>query len=130
MHMRLSGCQHGLVKVPAMRLHGRRLSEGLMRPASVVEALEPGQLDVQGARRRIIRASTKPRWPPDSLICTEPVHYVGMRIDCLELFARILSISSPEKLAINIETAPYRVKQLAHRSEKIQICARRIAKFN
>ncbi len=38
-----------MVEVPAMRLHGRRLSERLVRPAGVAEALEFGQLDVQGA---------------------------------------------------------------------------------
>ncbi len=38
-----------MAEVPVIRLHGRRLPERLMRPAGVVEALEFGQLDVQGA---------------------------------------------------------------------------------
>ncbi len=38
-----------MVEVFIIRLHGRCLSERLMRPAGVVEALEFGQLDVQGA---------------------------------------------------------------------------------
>ena len=38
-----------MVEVFIMRLHGRALSECLMRPVGVVEALEFGQLDVQGA---------------------------------------------------------------------------------
>ena len=39
-----------------MRLHGRRLSERLMRPAGVAEALEFGQLGVQGADARLAQA--------------------------------------------------------------------------
>ncbi len=38
-----------MVEVFIIRLHGRCLSERLMRPVGVVEALEFGQLDVQGA---------------------------------------------------------------------------------
>ncbi len=38
-----------MVEVFIIRLHGRALSERLMRPVGVVEALEFGQLDVQGA---------------------------------------------------------------------------------
>ncbi len=38
-----------MFEVFIIRLHGRALSERLMRPAGVVEALEFGQLDVQGA---------------------------------------------------------------------------------
>ncbi len=38
-----------MVEVPVIRLHGRRLSERLMRAAGVAEALEFGQLDVEGA---------------------------------------------------------------------------------
>ena len=38
-----------MVEVFIIRLHGRALSERLMRPVVVVEALEFGQLDVQGA---------------------------------------------------------------------------------
>ena len=38
-----------MVEVPIIRLHGCHLSERLMRPIVVVEALEFGQLDVQGA---------------------------------------------------------------------------------
>ncbi len=38
-----------MVEVFIMRLHGGALSERLMRPIGVVEALEFGQLDVQGA---------------------------------------------------------------------------------
>ncbi len=42
-----SGGQRALVEGAAIRLHGRRLSERLMRPAGAAEALEPGQLGVQ-----------------------------------------------------------------------------------
>ena len=38
-----------MVEVFIIRLHGRALSERLMRPVGVVEALEFGQFDVQGA---------------------------------------------------------------------------------
>ncbi len=38
-----------MVEVFIIRLHGRCLSERLVRPAVVAEALEFGQLDVQGA---------------------------------------------------------------------------------
>ena len=44
-----SGGKRALVEVPAMRLHGRRLSGSLMRPAGAAEALEFGRLDVEGA---------------------------------------------------------------------------------
>ena len=46
-HVRLSGGKCTLVEVFIIRLHGRALSERLMRPAGVAEALEPGQLDAQ-----------------------------------------------------------------------------------
>ena len=38
-----------MVEVFIIRLHGHRLPERLMRPIGVVEALEFGQLAVQGA---------------------------------------------------------------------------------
>ncbi len=38
-----------MVEVPFIRLHGSRLPERLMRAVGVAEALEFGQLDVQGA---------------------------------------------------------------------------------
>ncbi len=50
-----SGGQRALVEVPIIRLHGRRLSERLMRPAGAAEALEPGRLDVQGAHAAKLR---------------------------------------------------------------------------
>ena len=42
-----------MVEVFIIRLHGRALSERLMRPAGVVEALEFGQLDVQRAHAQL-----------------------------------------------------------------------------
>ncbi len=47
-----------MVEVFIIRLHGRRLSERLMRAAVVAEAPEFGQLDVQGAHAR--RAGAEP----------------------------------------------------------------------
>ena len=47
--MRLFRRQVRFVEVFIIRLHGRRLPERLMRPVVVVEALEFGQLDVQGS---------------------------------------------------------------------------------
>ncbi len=45
-----------MVEVFIIRLHGRCLSERLMRPVVVVEALEFGQLDVQGADAQLAGA--------------------------------------------------------------------------
>ena len=47
-----------------MRLHGCRLSERLMRPAGVAEAIEPGQLDVEGAHAQLTGAGLRNlQWP-------------------------------------------------------------------
>ncbi len=48
-----SGGKRALVEVFIIRLHGRRLSERLMRAAVVVEALEFSQLDVEGAHAQL-----------------------------------------------------------------------------
>ncbi len=45
-----------MVEVPIIRLHGRALSESLMRPAGVAEALEFGQLGVQRAHAQLAGA--------------------------------------------------------------------------
>ncbi len=51
-----SGGKRALVEVFIIRLHGRALSERLMRPAGVAEALEFGRLDVQGADAELATA--------------------------------------------------------------------------
>ncbi len=45
-----------MVEVPVIRLHGSRLPERLMRAVGVAEALEFGQLDVQGADAQLADA--------------------------------------------------------------------------
>ncbi len=45
-----------MVEVFIIRLHGRALSERLMRPVGVVEALEFGQLDVERADAQLAGA--------------------------------------------------------------------------
>ena len=51
--MRLSGGKRALAEVFIIRLHGRRLSERLVRAVVVAEALEFGQLDVQRAHAQL-----------------------------------------------------------------------------
>ncbi len=51
-----SGSKRALVEVFIIRLHGYRLPECLVRPIGVVEALEFGQLDVQGADAQLASA--------------------------------------------------------------------------
>ena len=45
-----------MVEVPIIRLHGRALSESLMRPAGVAEALEFGQLDIESTHAQLAGA--------------------------------------------------------------------------